>query len=118
MFKPLGMVIAVIMGVTFLGDTLYLGRNVFLCIFLFLVFKVKTERTENQEGDWRGSFHYRWKRGERRERDETATRTLSGCSSICRAQKFTLLLSFLTFQREEWGIVERMSMIVGAIHQS
>lgn len=26
LFNPLGMVIAVVMGVTFLGDTLYLGR--------------------------------------------------------------------------------------------
>lgn len=29
MFKPIGMVIAVFMGVSFLGDTLYLGRYYF-----------------------------------------------------------------------------------------
>ena len=35
MFKPLGIVIAVVMGVTYLGDTLYLGRyNSYISICL------------------------------------------------------------------------------------
>lgn len=30
MFKPLGIVFAVIMGITFLGDSIYLGRYQFI----------------------------------------------------------------------------------------
>lgn len=46
MFKPLGIFIAVVLGVTFLADTLYLGRYIILWISVLTVhgLEIKNDR--------------------------------------------------------------------------
>ncbi|KAJ0096078.1 hypothetical protein Patl1_16195 [Pistacia atlantica] len=55
MFKPLGIVIAMVMGVTFLGDTLYVGSVVGAVIIAFGFYSVMWGQTREEEmADYEG----------------------------------------------------------------